>query len=255
IKKRLQRARQHLRSNHFSLRNLEPEHIRSRQDAVLKTIYLLFNEGYFSRTHRTAIRKELCSEAIRLALCLTDNKSTCTPQVYALLALMCYQSSRLEARLGGEGEALLFDEQDKSLWDQQLIDRGNYYLIAATEGNELSKYHLEAAIAYWHATNAKDKWNRILELYNQLVLIEYSPGTALSRAFALSKVMGKEKAIGEVEKLKLEDSYHNHALLGYLYAEIDRVKAVRCYGKAIELTASEAERRVLTREVHRLMNE
>jgi RNA polymerase sigma-70 factor (ECF subfamily) len=123
------------------------------------------------------------------------------------------------------------------------------------EGNELSKYHLEAAIAYWHTTDSKEKWNRILELYNQLVLIEYSPGTALSRAFALSKVMGKEKAIGEVEKLKLEDSYHNHALLGYLYAEIDRVKAVRCYGKAIELTASEAERRVLTREVHRLMNE
>ena len=253
IKKRLQRARQHLRSNHFSLRNLEPEHIRSRQDAVLKTIYLLFNEGYFSRTHRTAIRKELCSEAIRLALCLTDNTLTCTPQVYALLALMCYQSSRLEARLDGEGEALLFDEQDKSLWDQQLIDRGNYYLVAATEGNEVSKYHLEAGIAYWHTTDAANKWYHILELYNQLVLIEYSPGTALSRAFALSKVFGNERAIGEVEKLKLDNNHHYHALLGRLYEKMDSEKAVAHFERAIALTTSSIEKQVLEREMGKLL--
>jgi RNA polymerase sigma-70 factor (ECF subfamily) len=254
IKKRLQRARQHLRDNQFSLSALTPDHIQARQDAVLKTIYLLFNEGYFSRTNRAAIRKDLCSEAIRLALCLTESELTRTSQVYALLALMCYQSSRLEARINSEGELLLFDEQDKTQWDQQLIDRGNYYLVAATEGNELSKYHLEAAIAYWHTTDSKEKWSRILELYNQLVLIEYSPGTALGRAFAMSKVVGKEKVIAEVEKLKLEDNHHYYALLGYLYAEVDGEKAVRCYENAIELTMSEAERKVLIRESERLKN-
>jgi RNA polymerase sigma-70 factor (ECF subfamily) len=120
------------------------------------------------------------------------------------------------------------------------------------EGNELSKYHLEAAIAYWHTTDSKEKWNRILELYNQLVLIEYSPGTALSRAFAMSKVVGKEEAIAEVEKLKLEDNHHYYALLGYLYAEVDGEKAVRCYERAIDLASSEVEKRVLTREAGRL---
>jgi RNA polymerase sigma-70 factor (ECF subfamily) len=254
IKKRVQRARQHLRDNQFSLSTLSPDHIRARHDTVLKTIYLLFNEGYFSRTNRAAIRKDLCSEAIRLALCLTESELTRTSQVYALLALMCYQSSRLEARINTEGEVLLFDEQDKKLWDQQLIDRGNYYLVAATEGNELSKYHLEAAIAYWHTTDATDKWNHILELYNQLVLIEHSPGTALSRAFALSKVMGKAKAIEEVEKLKLENNHHYYALLGYLYAETDKEKAVRNYEKAIMQTTSASERQVLRREAERLRN-
>src|SRR5690606_31052706 len=154
-----------------------------RLDTVLKTLYLLFNEGYFSKINNQLIRKELCSEAARLTLVLTENPLTNTPQTNALLALMCFQSSRLEARTDDQGEAILFEKQDKNLWDASLIQRGNYYLVNATNGNETSKYHLEAGIAYWHTASAdENKWKHILQLYNQLILIEYSPITALNRA-------------------------------------------------------------------------
>ena len=169
-------------SVNFEIKALSPAEITLRLDAILKTLYLLFNEGYFSKTNDQLIRKDLCSEATRLTLILTENPLTNTPQVNALLALMCFQSSRLEARLNGAGEIVLFDEQDKNLWDKALIERGNYYLVNACEGNEVSKYHLEAGIAYWHTTpTGQNKWQHILQLYNQLIDINYSPVTALNR--------------------------------------------------------------------------
>lgn len=252
IKKRLQRARAHLRSNSFSLKELQPAHIRDRLDTVLKTIYLLFNEGYYSQSYKAAIRKDLCAEAMRLALFLTENKQTCTPAVNALLALMCYQSSRLEARLQHSDDLVLFEDQDKSLWDWQLIDRGNYYLVAATEGNEISKYHLEAGIAYWHTTDATDKWQKILELYDRLVIMENSPLILLSRAFTFSKVYGSNRAIEEVKKLNFDNFHYYHALLGYLYSDSNKEKAIAHYEQAIKLSKSSVARQQILKEVDKL---
>lgn len=254
IKKRLQRGRTQLREAHFQIRHLSEAEIRSRQDTVLKTLYLLFNEGYFSKTNSLLIRKDLCSEAIRLALVLTENKLTDTPQTNALLALMCFQSSRLEARLDEEGRVILFEQQNEELWDKGLIDRGNCFLVAACNGSELSKYHLEAAIAYWHArpSTIPDKWTHILFFYNQLLQLEYSPVIALNRTFAFAKVYGCEQGIAEAEKLNLEDSCYYHSLLGYLYAGVCGDKAVAHYSKAIELTKSVAEKLTLQREIERI---
>src|SRR5690606_24421877 len=117
IKKRLQRGRINLRNDNFQIHSLSETEIKLRLDTVLKTLYLLFNEGYFSKTNNQLIRKGLCSEAVRLTLVLSENPLTDQPQTDALLALMCFQSSRLEARTNDKGEAILFDEQDKSLWD------------------------------------------------------------------------------------------------------------------------------------------
>ena len=183
---------------------------------------------------------------------LTENPLTNTFQANALLALMCFQSSRIESRTNEKGEAVLFCEQDKSRWDKSLIEKGNYYLVNATNGNEISKYHLEAGIAYWHTTDAKDKWKNILQLYNQLILIEYSPIAALNRTFAFSKVYGHEKAIVEAEKLNLTDNNQHHQLLGYLFTESDIQKAIEHYEKAIRLTKSEIEKRTLKKEIERL---
>jgi RNA polymerase sigma-70 factor (ECF subfamily) len=258
IKKRLQRARNNLRNDNFQINGLTETDIKTRLDIVLKTLYLLFNEGYFSKTNNQLIRKELCSEAVRLTLVLTDNQLTNTPQVNALLALMCFQSSRLDARTGANGEAVLFEKQDKSLWDKSLIDRGNYYLVNACNGEEISKYHLEGGIAYWHTTPTdNNKWENILQLYNRLILIEYSPVTALNRAFAFSKVYGNERAVKEVEKLHLSESNYYHELLGYLYSSIDINSAIKHYKKAIDLTKSKTEQRTLKQEIDRLvlMNE
>lgn len=206
VKKRLYRARTNLRHNNFKIKTLNGTEIQAGLDTVLKTIYLLFNEGYFSKTSNQLIRKDLCSEAIRLALILTENVLTNVPQINALLALMCFQSSRLEARFDTSGEAILFDQQDKTLWDDTLIEKGNYYLVNACVGNEISKYHLEAGIAYWHTTEKENKWPHILKLYDQLVLIEHSPVTALNRIFSYARVYGNEQAIIEAEKLNFSGS-------------------------------------------------
>ena len=170
---------------------LSPLSVKLQLDIVLKTLYLLFNEGYFSKTNNNLIRKDLCAEATSLTLQLTEKPSTDSPGANALLALMCFQSSRLDARTNDEGECIVFNDQDRSLWDKSLIERGNYYLVKATEGKETSKYHLETAIAYWHSTSEEEsKWKHILQLYNQLILIEYSSVATLNRTFALAKVKG-----------------------------------------------------------------
>ncbi|MCX2681133.1 RNA polymerase subunit sigma [Galbibacter sp. EGI 63066] len=253
IKKRLLRARNNLCNDNFKIKSLSETEIKSRSDTVLRTLYLLFNEGYFSKTNNQLIRKELCSEAVRLTLILTENPLTNTPQTNALLALMCFQSSRLEARTNDKGETILFDEQDKNLWDKSLIEKGNYYLVNACTGNDISKFHLEAGIAYWHTTPVdKNKWQHILQLYNQLIQIEYSPVIALNRTFAFAKVYGCEKAIIEAEKLNLTESNYYHKLLGYLYAELVIDKAIDHYEQAIQLTKSKTEKQTIKREIEQL---
>ncbi|TZF93680.1 RNA polymerase subunit sigma [Chryseobacterium panacisoli] len=254
IKKRLQRGREALRMHHFTIDSLSEQDIHQRLETVLATLYLLFNEGYFSRTNDFLIRKDLCLEAIRLTLILTDNPFTNTPKTNALLALMCFQSSRLDARTNDEGETILFDEQDEALWDKTLIEKGNYYLIESCQMNStsVSKYHLEAAIAYWHTSSAKDKWPHILNLYNQLVIIEYSPVTSLNRAFAFSKVYGNEIAVAEAEKLNLTGNEYYHGLLGYLYSEIHPDQAIYHFEEAIRLTKSKPEKQTLQKQVNLL---
>ncbi len=253
IKKRLQRARATLRSDHFQIRTLNTAEIKSRSDAALRTLYLLFNEGYFSKTGDRLIRKDLCSEALSLTLTLTDHNLTDTPQTNALIALMCFQSSRLDARINEQGETVLFEEQDKNLWDQSLIEKGNYYLVNACTGNEISKYHLEAGIAYWHTTSTgQDKWQHILQLYNQLLLIEYSAVTALNRTFAFARVYGNPQALVEAGKLGLTQNSDYHQLLGYLHATMDIDSSIYHYQQAVELTNSETEKQTLGREIERL---
>jgi len=255
IKKRLHRARVNLKKDNFQIQRLTEKDVKIRLDTVLKTLYLLFNEGYFSKTNERSIRKELCSEAIRLTLLLTENPLTATQQVNALLAFMCFQCSRLDARTGVNGETILFNKQDRTLWDQSLVERGNYYLIKACNGEEISKYHLEAGIAYWHTTTTeRNKWKNILQLYNRLILIEYSPVTALNRAFVVSKVYGHHVALREVKKLKLPEDACYHSLLGYLYSNTDIAVSVEHYRTAIKLTRSKTEQETLKREIERLLS-
>jgi RNA polymerase sigma factor (sigma-70 family) len=253
IKKRLFRGRENLRNENFKIQNLEPAEIESRLDNVLTTLYLLFNEGYFSKSSDNLIRKDLCSEATRLVFTLSENQLTDTGKVNALLALFCFQSSRLDARIDDYEEAVLFDEQDKDLWNKELIYKGNYYLIKACSGNELSKYHLEASIAYWHTAVAGDeKWKHILQLYNQLITLEYSPVMALNRTFAYAKVYGNENAVTEAEKLNLPGNHYYHSLLGFLYSTIDKGKAITHFRRSISLSNSPIEIKQLNKTITRL---
>jgi predicted RNA polymerase sigma factor len=167
---------------------------------------------------------------------------------------MCFHASRFEARVDSKGELILYHEQDISLWNNELIKRGEYYMNKAATGYSLSKYHIEAAIAYWHTivNNDTEKWEKILSLYNQLLMIEYSPIAALNRTYALSKVNGKELAITEAEKLDLSGNHLYHALLGELYSSIDNQRAIQHLEKALKLSRSSADKKVILNKIKKL---
>jgi RNA polymerase sigma-70 factor (ECF subfamily) len=191
---------------------------------------------------------------MRLNYFLIENETTNKPIVNALMALMCFHSSRFEARTNQIGEPILYDQQDKNLWNDELIAKGNFYLIQSAQGNELSKFHIEANIAYWHCSKIENpqKWNNILQAYNQLLLIEYSPITALNRTYALAQVKGKEKAIVEAEKLNLTDNHFYFSLLGYLYTDIDNAKAILYFEMARKKAKTDNDKALLSKKLNDL---
>jgi RNA polymerase sigma factor (sigma-70 family) len=251
INKRLFRAKEKLREGRIGIEIPGPGEIDKRLDSVLTTIYLLFNEGYYSVSQDRIIRKELCFEAMRLCQMLIGNEKTNQPRVNALMALMCFHASRLEARVNKDGETVLYDEQDENLWNAELIAKGGYFLNCSAGGPTLSTYHLEAGIAYWSTQKADtpEKWENILQLYNQLLQIEYSPIAALNRTFALAKANGKAEAIVEAEKLQLTDNHFYFTLLGELYSGIDDQKAVGHFERAVALAKTQGERQLLERKI------
>lgn len=254
IYKRLNRAREKLKEAGMAIAPPTAAETDARLDNVLTTLYLLFSEGYYSASQNTILRQELCAEAMRLVHLLSENTLTARPSIDALLALMCFHASRFEARSGQNGEIILYDEQDETRWDRELIAHGSYLLERASTGTVLSKYHLEANIAYWHThkQDSAEKWENILQLYNRLLQLEYSPMAALNRTYALSKANGREEAIREAEKLGLENNHFYFSLLGNLYTGIDNTKARQHFLRALELAHSEAERRLIERNIERL---
>lgn len=251
INKRLFRAKELLRKEKCSFELPADHEIDRRLENVLTTIYLLFNEGYYSTSNNTTIRKDLCFEAMRLCTMLAEYGPTNKPQVSALLALMCFHASRFDARTGSNGELVLYNDQDVSLWNGELIGRGAFYLNRAATGDQLSKYHLEAAIAYWHTQkdDTKKKWEQILQLYNKLLQIEYSPIAALNRTYALAKANGKQEAIIEAEKLQLTDNQFYFALMGELYGGIDDEVSKKHFRSAYALAKTENDRQLLKKKM------
>jgi RNA polymerase sigma factor (sigma-70 family) len=251
IYKRLNRGKERLREENIKIETPSHTEIERRLPFVLATLYLLFNEGYYSLSQDQVMRKELCAEAMRLNYFLIENPQTDQPAANALLALMCYQSSRFEARSDHDGNRILYDAQDKTLWNDDLIKKGDYFLNKSAHGNILTKYHLEAGIASWHTQkdDSIKKWENILQLYNQLLILEYSPMAALNRTFALAKATGKAEAIAEAEKLQLDNHPLYYSLLGYLYSGINNEKAKQHYQKAIDLAPSASERDVLNKAI------
>jgi len=168
---------------------------------------------------------------------------------------MCFHASRFRARRDDYGEMVLYEDQDESLWDRELISKGAYYLHNASQGTALSKYHVEAGIAYWFTikTDSIEKWENILHLYNQLLVVEYSPIVALNRTYALAKVKGEEVAITEAEKLQLSGNHFYYTLLGELYSVIDKTKAKENFSKAHDLAKTQADKRALLKKIDLLL--
>ena len=254
INKRLFRAKEKLRQINALIAFPGKDEVNERLETVLTTLYLLFSEGYYSESQDTVIREDLCNEAMRLTYSLLENKQTNQPSVRALYSLMCFHASRFKARVNDKQETILYQQQDETLWDKKLIAEGVHYLKEASEGNNLSKYHLEAAIAYWHTIKAdtNEKWDSILQLYNQLLMIDYSPIAALNRTYALSKIHGVQVAIQEAEKLKLDTNPYYFTLLGELYKQIDKKKAKRHFETALSVAKSPADKQIIMKNISKL---
>lgn len=251
INKRLTRAKEKLRQEKVNIEFPGNHELDKRLESVLITLYLLFNEGYYSESKDSILRKELCLEAIRLTYLLISNEQTNLPPVNALMALMCFHASRFEARKNDEGEVVLYQDQDESLWNRQLIDKGIQFLNYSSKGKDISRYHIEASIAFWHTIKAdtNEKWENILQLYNRLLTIAYSPVAALNRTYALSKVHGTQAAIKEAELLMLEDNHFYFTLLGELYKETDKEKARMNFKKAQAIAKTATDKQTIQKKL------
>lgn len=250
ITKRLYRAREKIRQEGIELEALSPKTIADRKDTVMHTLYLLFSEGYNSTHPDKLIRHDLCEEAMRLCLLLTKNKLTDSPDVNALLALMCLQASRADARLDEQGNIILLQNQNRRQWNRALIKKGYEFLDKSGEGEAFSEYHLEAAIAATHAqapTFEATNWKRIVELYQLLLTIKSDPIVELNFAIALSKAQSVKVGLQKLQSIKgLEQNSIYHAAIGDFHAQLQQPEEAReYYKKALSLTQIKAEQKLL----------
>lgn len=256
VSKRLYRTK-----NFFRERKIKPEfpaaeQLRQSTEAVLRSIYLIFNEGYNATHANELIRKDLLEQAIYLCKLLADNPNTALPEVYAAMALMCFHSSRINSRINEHGEIILLAQQDRSKWNRQLIEEGNTFLSKAAFGDMVSSYHVEAAIAYEHCiaeTFDQTNWQHILSYYNLLVRMHPNSVVMLHRLTVIFKVFGADKTLEEIEnaeyKRDWEKNYLYYALLGDIYAKTAPGKSAEYYQRAAEMTQSQAEKKLLQKKI------
>ncbi|HOY07399.1 MAG TPA: sigma-70 family RNA polymerase sigma factor [Saprospiraceae bacterium] len=254
VGKRLTRAKDKIRQERLSLEPPKGEDLAGRLDAVLQAVYLLFNEGYKSSTGASVIRRELCEEALRLGGLLTRNALSDLPKTHALQALLCFQASRFDARLDAAGDIILLEHQDRNLWNRGLIALGYEHLRQSARNNEMSEYHIEAAIASYHASAPvfeKTNWQAIFYCYNLLMRVSPSPFVALNRAIARGYAEGPAAGIEALLKIEgLDGHYLYHTALGDFYVKNGNGENARaCYQRALELVALGAEKKVLERKL------
>jgi RNA polymerase sigma-70 factor (ECF subfamily) len=257
ISKRLYRTKEYFREDNIPFSIPSVNDLKSRTGTVLNAIYLLFNEGYNSTNSEYLIRDDLIEEAIILCKLLTENNNTQLPEAFALMALMCFHAARSECRLTPEGEIVLLQFQDRSKWNAGLISLGNEYMNKAAFGDEISSYHLEAAIAFEHCAAGdfnKTNWVRILELYEWLCKISSSPISELNKTVAVLHVHGAEAALAAIRditgKQKLESFYLYHSLLGDIYFRLNNSELAKIsFETAIKLTHSKTEKKILKDKV------
>ena len=258
IKKRIYRAKRKFSSRRIAFEVPAGDELAPRLDSVHSVLYLLFNEGYNSQHPDELIRRDLTEEAIRLCHQLAEHPVCSTPATRALLALMLFHAARFDARLDSEGGILRLEDQDRDRWQQPLIARALEYLDASADGDELSRYHLEAGIAAHHCLapsfEATD-WGAILDLYDRLLALQPSPVYELNRAIVLAQLEGPAAGIAALENtpdLAALGSYHLlDATLGELYLRAGDASRARTYFRAASAkTRSLTERRWLVEKQH-----
>lgn len=254
VAQRLVRAKRWLRSEVDRVVEVPgSDDIDGRLDSVLSVLYLLFNAGYDSLDGEQVVREELCLEAVRLGRVLLADPRTNLPRVRALLALMLLHGSRLRARVDEAGDVLLLADQDRSLWDQDMIAEGVRVFDSSCVGGVRSAFHVEAAIALCHVVEQTD-WDLVVGLYDELLAVKPSPVAALNRAVAVAMAGGLDPA--ELRRLREDSALRDYPLLpaalGALWLLADEPEtAAECYREALTKRCSAPTRRFLERQLSR----
>lgn len=254
IAKRLTRARQRIRELRLPFEIPAGPELSARLDAVLQTLYLLFNEGYKASQGERLVKEELCHEAMRLTTLLASQPAGNQPRTHGLAALMSLNAARLPARVSPEGNLLLLKDQDRSRWDRTMIRRGLWHLSQSASGAELTVYQLQAGIAACHCLaldyRATD-WDQILSLYDRLLQLDDGPVVALNRAVAVAQVHGPKAGLEAIAAIKqrraLESYYLLYSVMAEFEAQLGKFSTAASHVRtALRLTAIPSEQALLT---------
>jgi RNA polymerase sigma-70 factor (ECF subfamily) len=257
VQKRIERARDRLRELDVAFDTPPLDQLRARLDAVLAVVYLLFSQGCHVTHGDMPIRRDLCDEARRLARMLAAHPVGDIPTVHALLALMCFHAARFDARVARDGATVLLEEQNRSAWNWGDVREGMAWLARSAAGDELTRYHVEAGIAWEHCrapTFADTDWRRIVELYDVLERIAPSPLHALNRAVAEAHLHGPLAALTRLEAVppeRVPAQYPAwHTVIGELHFRLGRhAAAERAWREALHLTTARADQEFLQRRL------
>ena len=260
VDRRLHRGRTRLQA----LGRLEdvntPEQVRARQPSLEQALYLLFNEGYHGSDAESPLQPALCADALRLVELLLESSAVEPSSVHALAALFCFNAARLGTRLDDEGVILPLAEQDRARWDLALLERGVRHLGESAQGEQFTRWHLEAGIAFEH-TSARSlletNWQRIVEYYDALLALAPGPIVRLNRGLALAELHGLELGRTALVALEGEPKLREYSFYWAARADIERrggqsAEARPLYQRAMALAQSEAERRSYERRLRQL---
>lgn len=257
VQKRIERARDRLRELDVDFDTPASARLGARLDAVLAVVYLLFSQGCHVTHGDLPIRRDLCDEARRLARMLAAHPVGGVPALHALLALMCFHAARFDARVARDGAIVLLEAQDRSAWNWSDVREGMDWLARSTAGDELTRYHAEAGIAWEHCrapTFADTDWRRIAELYDTLDRIAPSPLHTLNRAVAEAYLHGPQAGLDRLAAVlpqSVPARYPGwHAVIGELHFRLGQHSAAeRAWQEALRLTTARADQEFLR---HRL---
>jgi len=244
VSQRIVRAKKKIRDAGIPYRVPGDGELPERLDSVLTVLYLVFNEGYTS-TSGELLRTDLCLEAIRLARALAELMPG-EPEVTGLLALLLLTEARRPARVGPSGELVVLADQDRSLWNRELIAEGHELVRRCLRLGRPGPYQVQAAINAVHTDGESTDWTQVLALYDQLWRLAPSPVVALNRAVAVAEVHGPAAALAGIEELDLPGYHHLPATRANLLSRLGRTaEAVAAYDEAITLATNETERAFL----------